>query len=421
MLPSDIDLSPLLPQSYTMRNGKTIHYFADNSVGIMKIDFIFEAGSALQTKPLQAAAATSLLLAGTKNHSAHQVAEFLDFRGIIAETSNNEVSSTLTLYTMPKYLPQLLPLLHQLLEEPLYPDNEFAVYVQKQRTKLMANLQHTPYVARRHWYQSLYGPNHPLGRYPNPTDYDHLSVSDLHSYHHRCLTPSRMQIILSGDVTPTTLKAFDSQFGSHTVQPIEPTTLPTAPTAPTAHLQVEVANAVQTTLRIGRLLPLQWTDRHYPELMLLTTALGGYFGSRLMANLREDKGYTYGISAQTQIRRGSLLFHIETDVASHNAEPALRQIENELARLCSQPLSESELQLVQNSMLGDFMRSIDGVFERGERYCQMLTSRVDERFTTNYISILQPRAVSPDHLLRLSQTYLTPQQMTIVKAGKSNA
>ena len=415
--PGDIDRRPLVPGCFVMRNGQTIAYFADNNVELLKVDFVFEAGTALQEKKLQAASAINLVTEGSAHHSAREIAEFMDYRGIIVEKSNDEVSATLTLYFLPRYVEELLPVVAEMLFEPTYPEEELAIFVAKRRQKLLTEMQRTSFLARRRYYECLYGATHPLGSYAVPSDFDLLTVEDVRDFHDRYLTPSRMRIVIGGAVSESVLKAFDRVFGGMVAGSYDAIVLPNPADAVRGLQRVEVPGAVQNTLRVGRRLPMRWEDREYAEFMVLSTVLGGYFGSRLMTNIREEKGYTYGINAVTQIYRGSLVFHIMSDVGADVAEPALDEVRKELERLCCEPVGEDELETVRRCMLGDFMRSVDGVFERSERYCQMLTSGVDERFTDNYMSVLEEGAVTPKRLQELAQRLLKWSEMTVVVAG----
>lgn len=415
--PGDIDRQPLVPQRFAMRNGKIINYFVDEGMELVKMDFVFEAGTALQDKAFQAASAINLVTEGTSAHSSRDIAEFFDFRGIIVEKSNDEVSSTLTVYSMPRYADRLLPLLHEMFADAVYPESEFEVFIAKRRQQLMANFQRTSYVARKQWCECIYGKDHPQARYALPADLDVLTADDVRSFHRRFLTPSRMDIVLGGAVSASLLELFDNVFGADAVVPVERLALPVPEPQSPGRYDVRLENAVQNTLRVGRLLPMRWDDRQYAEFMVLSTALGGYFGSRLMSNIREEKGYTYGINAMTQISRGTISFFIVSDVAADKAEPALQEINRELQRLRNELLPVDELELVRMCMLGDFMRSVDGVFERSERFCQMMTTGVDERFTDNYMSVLEPGGVTAQRLQELASQLLDPSTMVAVNCG----
>ena len=119
-----------------------------------------------------------------------------------------------------------------------------------------------------------------------------------------------------------------------------------------------------------------------------------------MTNIREEKGYTYGIYSMSNMVRGSSVFYITTDVASEYAEPALNEIYKELSKLCNETVSDDELSLVCNYMAGDFLRSIDGIFERSERFYNMLDVQIDERFTANFFNAL--KTVTPEKLKSLA-------------------
>ncbi|MBR4714656.1 MAG: insulinase family protein [Bacteroidales bacterium] len=415
--PADVDRAPLVPQRFALRNGKVVYYFADSHIELMKIDFIFNVGTALQTKMMQAAAAINLMANGTQRHSSSEIAEFLDFRGIIMEKTNDEVSSTLTVYCMPRYLDELLPLVREMVEEAVYPQEEFDIFIAKRKQKLMSNMQRTSYVARKRFMECLYGPKHPMGRFAVPGDLDLLTVQDAREFHRRYLDFAHLDMVVGGAVTKDGLAVFDKVFGDCECAGYEVVALPEPGDAVSGLQKVRVPDAVQTTLRVGRRLPFKWNDVDYSRFMVVSTLLGGHFGSRLMSNIREDKGYTYGIHAMTQVRRGSIDFFITTDVAADKAEPALKEIFLEMERLCSEPVGKEELELVRNCMLGDFMRSVDGVFERSERFCQMMTSGVTEQFTDNYMSVLEVGVTTSDDVMSMAQRILRQEDMTVVMAG----
>lgn len=421
LVPGDIDRSGLEPRVYTMRNGRKLYYFEDKHINLIKIDFLFEAGSALQEQLLQSSVALQLLGEGTRQHTAQEVAEFLDYRGIIVDRSNNAVTSTLTVYSLTRHLEALMPMLHEMLTQSSYGEEEFGVYMSKRRQQMQTALQKTSHRARCRFYEQLYGAAHPLGCFAMPDDADRLTVEAVRDYSRRYLGLGRATIVLGGNVGEETLALFDEWFGQVVPTPFERTVLPEVRHSVAGFQHVPMPQAVQNTLRVGRLLPFRWDDKEYARFMVLSTLLGGYFGSRLMSNLREDKGCTYGVNAMTQIFRGSLAFFIVTDVASDRAGEALGEIRKELERLCNEAVGEEELALVRTSMLGDFLHSIDGVFERSERFCQQLSVGVSERFTDNFMSVLEPEgadAVRPEQLQRLAQGLLRPEMLLEVSAGR---
>lgn len=417
----------LVPLRHFLPDGGIAHYFVDTHIDIVRLDFVFPAGTALQEKPLQASTAIRLITEGTVNHRARDIAEFMDFRGIVVEKSVDEVSATLTVYSLRRYIEELLPLLREIIVSPTYPDDEFALYVENRRRHLLTEMMKTSFIARNIFYEHLYGSQHPMGKHAVPEDFDRITVDDIRRYHKVFFRPENAAIIIGGHVDDELLGLFDRYFGDFALHGESlNVSIPNVIQAEAFGNELKrsgnrgitysLSGAVQNTLRIGRLLPMKWDSIDYARFVVLSTVLGGYFGSRLMSNIREDKGFTYGIYAQTRICRGSLLFSISTDVASENAERAITEIMYELQRLCIEPVSAEELDLVRKCMLGDFMRSVDGIFERCERFGYQLVAGINERFTDNYFSAVDN--VTPEQLQHIAKQLFRPEELLIVNVGE---
>ena len=412
----------LLPKSHRMANGRKLYYFP-SATELVKIDFLNEAGSAYQSRPLVAAAANKLYTVACEGMSAEQLSEFFDFRGIIVENNNTVLQSATTFYTLSRHLGDLLPVLDKLVHAPAFPEREFDIYRRERKQKILASQQKSSDMARRLFYEALFGINHPLGCYATPEDADSLTLEAVNQHYSNCYHPGDMTIVLAGHVDDRLLNAIDKYYGqdlsveTHLAAAKNPLTIETqhAASPRTKRCDYLINSAVQTTLRIGRILPLRWDDPDYARLMLLVTALGGYFGSRLMSNLREDKGFTYGIYARTQIYRGVIVFYITADVAGNAAEEAEKEILHELQRLVDEPIRDEELDLVRTVLAGDFLRSVDGIFERSARFCDMLGTDITEQLTDNIrIAINETTAVQ---LQELAQRLLNPADMTVCRAG----
>lgn len=412
-------MNNLEPQYFTLSNGQPVALFPDPAMEIVRIDFTFDAGMVRQPKPLVAAAANSLFSEGTLRHSAEEIAEFLDFRGIILEKTPDPFGPSVTLYMLRKYAAEALPLLYEMLTEPLFSSREFEVYCAKKRAQLCANMQKTKYVARNLFYSGLYGKGHPLGTHAVEEDFDRLTLQDVQEFYHRYYALSQAIVHISGGYDEALLRQFDLIFGQH--RDVAPEAwqfderIHLSQTQHLAPIRQSLSGTVQSSLRIGRLLPMEWHSMDYARFLVLNTCLGGYFGSRLMTNLREDKGYTYGIYSQSLIHRGSIAFFITAEVGAQVADAAVEEVYRELQRLQDEPVSEEELELVKHYMEGDFMRSVDGIFERSERHRQMQPTAVTEQFTANYFEAL--RSTTPDHLQALARELFPREQLLQVVVG----
>ena len=407
-------IQPLIPQQHTLPNGNTLHLFPNDAIGIVKLDITLEAGSAYQTLKSQAHAANQLFGEATSIHSAEHIAQFLDFHGIVVERSADVCQSNISYYFLRKFADQLLPLIAETFQQPFVTPQLFQSYLSRRTNQISTNLQKTSYQARNRYYQLLYGFQHPIGTYALPADLQHLTLQAVQDFIHLHYSLAHAHLILSGPIDDQLLALADQYLApTSTTAPTAPLPLTVTPQpyVPTSH--ITLPNNVQSTIRIGRLLPFPWHSLDYTRFMVLNTLLGGYFGSRLMSNLREDKGYTYGIYSQTQIFRNSIALYITADVAAQSTPDAVHQIFQEINRLQQEPVTDAELDRVRNYMMGDFIRSIDGTFEISERYRQMVSTQVDERLSTNLMETLAD--VTPAQLQTLAQSTLT--DLLTVTAG----
>lgn len=406
----------LRSQTYPMENGHTLYVLPSASTELVRLDLIHEAGSAYQPQLLCAAATNRLFTLATAGMSASEMAEFIDYRGIVVEHNPDIFTCTTTFYLLRRYFDELLPVVETMLREPAFPLPEFETFIKKRHQELLASQQKTADVARKLFYQNLFGADHPLGRYAEPDDALRLRRETVAQYFVERY-PYGADVVLSGNVDDAAitrlLRSSEIQRGKG--RDDKPSTLAQPVPLSQKSFSAHIPSAVQTSLRVGRVVPMTWDNPDFPLLMLLTTMLGGYFGSRLMSNLREDKGYTYGIYARIQIYRGVSVFSIATDVAGGVADDAEKEIRHELQRLCDELVTDDELQLVKTVLTGDFIRSVDGIFERAERLCHMLSTHVTEHFTDNLRAALEN--ATPTRLQEVAQRVLQPDLMLFCRAG----
>ena len=417
LIPSEGDLKTLLPQRRTLPGGNSMYLFPSKSVDILKLDFVFNAGGASQPKRLCAGAVRDLLLEASERYNSRQVAELFDRLGVAMDRQATSSTVKLTVYVLRKYAAEVFPVLSDLLLHPVIGQDEFDVLMAKRRQTLLNAELKTNMMARNLFYEAVYGKDHPEGVYAKPDDVQKLSLADVRGYADQRFSLADATLVLAGNYDDEILNLVDECFSIPTHPSNLSNTLNSKFKIQSSKLKIRhsIPSSVQTTLRIGRILPIEWDDPDYPMFMILNTVLGGYFGSRLMTNIREEKGYTYGIYSMSNMVRGSSVFYVTSDVASEYAEPALKEIYHELDMLRREPVSEDELNLVCNYMAGDFLRSIDGIFERSERFYNMLDTLIDERFTTNLLNALQ--TATPAKLKELAERVFDKRELTEVIVG----
>ena len=427
-------LEPLIPKTHTLPNGSTVYLFPNDNLELVKLDFTVEGGSAHQSAMSQAHAANTLFGEATQLHTAEEMAEFMDFRGIVAERMIDTCTGNVSFYFLRRYADELLPLIREMFDRPLVPQSLFDAYRSQREQQIRANFQKTAYMARLAFYEQLYTFEHPLGAYAHPEDVAKLTLDHVSAFMQEHYRLEAAHIVLAGQIDDELLALVDRHLSPAITSEPHPRVVLSNPSKSlnresindcgshssqfTVHgsqsIHVAMPSAVQTSLRIGRVLPLAWSDPDYARFLVLNTILGGYFGSRLMSNIREDKGYTYGIYSMTQVFRGSVVFYITADVAADVTQAAVDEVFCEIRRLQDEPVPQEELELVRNYMMGDFIRSIDGTFELSERYRQMVATDVTEQLTRNLLDAIQH--VTPERLQSLARTYLT--DLLTVTAGQ---
>ena len=407
-----------IPNTTTLtprREADGLYLFPFSGTQLVKMDLLFEAGSAYQAKKLAAAGATKLMpLATTKMDSA-AMSEFMDFRGIIVETSPDIYQVTETFYFLDRYADELLPVVGDMLRDAALADADFEVWRAGRRQEIAKQMRQPSAVARQKFNEAIFGPDHPMGRHATVEDAENIGPEDIRR--HYCDFFTSPKIVLAGNINQEMVEGVVGRIlnnrSNRSNQSNQNT--PIIQNTPKKIIEAPIDAATQTSLRIGRVLPLAWDSMDYARFMLLTTLLGGYFGSRLMSNLREDKGYTYGIYARTQLRRGCIVFFITAEVAAGTDRAAIGEVMAEMERLRNEPVTEQELELVKTVMVGDFLRSVDGIFERSARFCDMLDAHIDERLTDNLREAINTTDAA--QLQELAQRLLKPEDMTVIAAG----
>ena len=344
----------------TLPNGIGLYTLASDDFEVLRISFVFRAGSALQQAPFSASAAANLLSEGSRDMTAHQIAEQLDYYGSWYDVNVDRDYAYINFATLSKFFDPTLAVAEQILLCPAFPEEELRTYAAKRRQRLAVERAKIDVKAREAFARALFGERHPYGVSSHEEAYDSLTRDDVAGFYRRFYTAENCFVVCSGRIGGHELKAVAELAGRIPRGAAEaPPAFPAPETTHTAF--VEYPGAVQSSLRIGRLL-FPRTHPDFLGMQVVATALGGYFGSRLMQNLREEHGYTYGVvSAMVNFEREGY-FAIAAQVGADVTQEALREIYAEIERLGAEPMPEAELELVKNMMTGEMMRILDGPF-----------------------------------------------------------
>lgn len=407
-----------LPQAErkTLSNGIPVFLLDAGSQELVKIEFLFTAGIRHQTQSLVAVGVNDMLDEGTHTRNAESIAEELDYYGAFIETEASHDNASFTLFSLNKHLPSTLPVVQDILRNAAFPEKEFNIYLSNKKQKFLVDSEKVSFLARRRFSELIFGATHPYGKKAELADFDLLSRNALQQFFSDRYIASDCTIIVSGKLPKNILQQLDALFGKESwgkELPVE-TGFP-QPLSEKERIQtIEKKGALQSAIRMGRLL----FNKEHPEylgMQVLNTVLGGYFGSRLMSNIREDKGYTYGIGSGVVSMHKAGYFVISTEVGVDVTNAALKEIYFEIEKLQNDLIPAGELDLVRNYLSGVFLRSTDGPFAQADRLKGLLGYDLGYDYYDRYLETI--RTITPQHLRQLAQDYLKKEDLVELVVG----
>ena len=412
------DFSIIRPETRAMRNGMPLHVIQAGSEDVVRFDLVIRSGQLQQSQPLQAVFTNRMLREGTRTLTSAEIAETLDYYGAWLDVSVSVDSSFVTLYSLSRYFSRTVEIMASMIKESVFPEKEFSVIRDIHKHQFMVNNQRVDVLSRKQLNRSLFGETHPLGRYAGMEDYDRINVETLKEYYRRNYSSDNCSAYLSGKVTPEIIRCVELHFGDEEwgQNPSAPVPAPAViSTDSRKRIFVEKEDAMQSALKIGGF-TIDRRHPDYPKLRVLVTLFGGYFGSRLMSNIREEKGYTYGIGAGIVAYPGTGLLIVSTETGNEYVEPVVREIYHEMDRLREERVPDDELEMVRNYMLGDFCRSYESPFSLSDAWIFIETSGLDRDFYRRALAAV--RDTTSDDLLTMAQMYFCKENLIEVVAGK---
>lgn len=402
-------------QTFTLDNGTPVHLIAVPQQPVLRIECIFEAGAWHETMPGTSFFAFKMLSEGTKDRSSAQISEYFDSYGAFLELNSGPDRASVVVYCLTKFLPQILPVLRELLTEPIFPQKELDDLRNITLQNLRVNYEKNAYLAGVLFREKLYGVSHPYGRSQRPEIVEKITRESIVDFYERAVRNRPCQILLAGHASDNEVILINRELGQLPIQKNDSALLNhTIAEEDGLPVLAEKADSIQSSIRVGRRL---FTRAHPDFFKMLVTneILGGYFGSRLMKNIREEKGFTYGISSNMPSFRRDGYFLIGTDVNKENTQQTLDEIRKEIRILQTEPVGQEELNTVKNFMAGEFVGSLNTPFEIADRYKVILLDGMPSDFLTTYIERL--RAVTPDDILAMANEYLADSLLREVVVG----
>ena len=404
------------PEIVKLDNGINLYVINKGQEDFSRLDIVFNAGSSLQNKSLVAGSTIQLLTDGTQSMSSADIAQKIDFHGAIIDTTLTKDKAGLTLFSLNKHLPELLPLINDMIVNPSFLEEELSTHINRKKHQFLLNNDKVRYKAMLEFNKLVFGRNSAYGRVVELSDYDNLARRDLVGFFNSHFSPQNTYVIISGKIDDKTISLINNNIGvrrdTNNIAPMSNINIVSE--VEEMNKFVEKDGALQSAIRIG--MPI--INKQHPDyngLIVLNTVLGGYFGSRLMTNLREDKGFTYGINSYMMNYKHGGFFSIATEVNAKQTKAALKEIKNEIVRLCNQTISEKELSLVKNYIYGTYLRSFDGPMALAERFRSAKDLDLNFEYYTNSLSEMMHQ--TPEQLQDIAGKYFNYDKMIKLVVG----
>ncbi|MGB3547590.1 MAG: pitrilysin family protein [Saprospiraceae bacterium] len=405
---------PAPQRRWQLRNGIPVVSVGGAKQPLIRLEMIFRAGTPYERKRLVARATNSLMTEGASGRSSAEISEAFDFYGASLSRSYQFDSGNLIVYCLKRHLRELLPLLAEVVAVPDFPEFEIRSHARRARQSLREKLSQSDILAYRELTECVFGPDHPYGYNSFPKDYAGLRRDDIVEHHHRCYHAGNAMIVIAGQVDAEVERAVDDCLGDLPAQPAVPEPAPQAHALRPDFRQTVRPGASQTSLRMGSLFARR-DHPDYPGLYVLNNILGGYFGSRLVRNIREEKGYTYDIYSSLDCMRFGGYSYISADLNNKSLPDARRQIHFEMERLQNDLISPGERELATNYLMGQLLSELDGSFNISDLFRTECMENVAPDYFQRLIDAV--RYTSPTELRDLAQRYLSPGQFWEVVVG----
>ncbi len=393
---------------YSLDNGIPVYSINAGAQDVLQVEMVFYAGNFFEQQKGIAAATNFLLKNGTKNRTAFQINEDFEYYGAYCNRACYNETAVITLHTLSKHLDKLFPVIQDMIMNSIFPEQELDIYLQNSRQRLKVNLQKAEFIAGRLIDSYLFGEKHPYGVYTNLEDLDNLNIDEIKKFYRQYYLNGQLVIFVAGKIPPELPQLLNEYFGKLSV--VKPgNSIPEIKTTPATEKKYRIQNdteAVQGAIRIASGFP----NRHHPDFkkaIILNNVFGGFFGSRLMSNIREEKGYTYGIHSYLQNHMQQSAWMISTEAGKDVCEPTIEEIYKEMKRLREEPIGEEELLLVRNFMIGGLLGDLDGPFQVIAKWKNIILNNLDEAYF--YDSIHEIKTISAVELQEIANKYLLPE------------
>jgi len=392
-------------EKHVLNNGVEVYAIDAGAEDVLQIEWVFYAGNWFEQNNLVAASTNFLLKNGTSTKTAFQLNEHFEYYGSYLNRNCFNETSVITLHCLNKHLEPLLPVVREILVDSVFPEEEINIYKQNMKQRLNVSLKKCDFVATRLIDTYLYGQQHPYGRFSRFEDFDALTREELLNYYKQYYQNGKFALFVAGKLPANLFPLLNQYFGDLTNTPVTISDIPSHRATEKTYRVLNDPQGVQGAIRMGTNFP----NRHHPDFVkaqVLNNVFGGFFGSRLMSNIREEKGYTYGIYSYLENHIQESAWVISTEAGRDVCEATITEVYKEMEGLRNEPVDDEELLLVRNYMMGSILGDLDGPFHIINRWKTIILNGLPDDYFYKQIDTI--KNVSAEELQQLANQYLVP-------------
>lgn len=381
--------------------------------GVFKLDIVFpEAGQVKENNKFAVGMAINLLLSGNSEKTASRIAEEIDELGGFVFKSSEHYSACISVYGLNEHIAETIRLTKNAIETVSYPDEEIAVYKRNRISDLNINLQKTSFLASREINRLLCGNDHDLSFQTSEEIIQNTGKEELVAFKNTHL--KNPYFIFTGPENSNIEKILTEagyeikpfSFRKHIDKPLA--------TNEERSRFILKENSMQNSIRYGAVWPARG-HKDFFRLSLLNLIFGGYFGSRLMKNIREDKGLTYGIHSSITPYNDFSLFKISCEYNSDYTDSLKSEIINEMNRLKNDLIETDELLVAKNFLLGVMLRNFDGAFPTSDKFKQFMDAQLSRDYYQQYFNAIN--SINSEDLRETANNYFNENTLTYCISG----
>lgn len=400
-----------LPECDTLSNGIRLHSIKGGSQEVVQFSLLWQGGCLEAPHPMVATLMAAMMSQGTASHSGNEISELLDFHGAMLRISASQHVTSLQLTALNSMLSDVMPTVREVICEPSFPRAAFDALHEIEVNNFLLSQSKVSVLSSQALSQLIKGPSHPESVVPSLEQVRAISLDQVKDFYRHIVTADGCEAYLGGNFSDVIYSEVRRMLESLPVrsQAMKKHIVPFSPEPP-ATVVVEKPGAVQAALEIG----IPSIPRSHPDyipLRLSVMALGGYFGSRLMKNIREDKGYTYGIVSYLLGNQEGSYISVMAQTDASYVDAVIEEVRNEMNRLACEPLPDDEMMRLRQYASSTLLETLDSPFAIIDHYKVIESVGLPEGYFDNQVHWV--RTITPEIIMEMARKYVIPSQMRI--------